>query len=149
MRKATLLFIFFIAINVKSNDLPKVCYGQYDAMMPAFEFEDNNKIHKASAYKVSIRLTPGVVYYTCGSLSFTGTYSNVDQEKEEISMLVSISNSISINFDFNVMVNKKTRNLKISGLTGLPDTEMVKRQIVLKRKSSSLYSKVFNLSFIS
>lgn len=135
MYKAALLFLFILAFNVKSNDLPKVCYGQYEAVMPAFEFMNNDKMYKASSYKVSIKLSPDVVYYKCGRLNFVGTYSNVGQLKDEVSMIVNISNSISVDFNFNVTVNKKTNNLKISGLKGLPETQMVKREIVLKRKS--------------
>ena len=135
MYKGLLFFLSFIAVSAHSNDLPKYCYGQYDAVMPAFEFEDNDRVHQASAYNLSIKLTPGIVFYQCGLLGFTGTYSNVDQVKDEVSMLVSITNSISIDFDFNISVNKKTRALKISGLNGLPETRLAKREISIKRKS--------------
>lgn len=135
MYKSLLFVVSFLAVNVYSNDLPKFCFGQYDAVVPSFQFEDNNKVLTASAYKLSIKLTPGVVHYQCGSLGFTGTYSEVDQVKDEVSMLVSISNSISIDFDFNITVNKKTQALKVFGLKGVPATQLAKREITIKKKS--------------
>lgn len=134
MFKAGLFFLSFLALSANSNDLPKYCYGQYEALMPAFQFEHNDKVHAASAYSLGIKLTPEQVFYKCGKLSFTGVYSNVNQEKNDISMMISISNNASIEFDFNISLNKKSKTLRIFGLKGMPDAELAKREIILKRK---------------
>jgi len=134
MKKALLTLVLFVSIAANSTDLPKVCLGQYEAKVPAFEFVDNNNTIKASAYDVKLVLFEDHIKYYCGEIELTGFYESVEDSSGEVNMAVTVTNSISIDFDFNLLLDKKTKSLKIIGLNGVPEAQLPKRQIKLTRK---------------
>ncbi|OIQ37677.1 MAG: hypothetical protein BM555_00355 [Crocinitomix sp. MedPE-SWsnd] len=135
MNKALLIFALFASIVANSTVVPKVCLGQYEAKIPAFEFVDNDKTIKASAYDVKLVLFYDHIKYYCGEIELLGFYESVEDSSGEVNMAVTVTNSISIGFDFNLLLDKKTKSLKITGLNGVPEAQLSKRQIKLTKKN--------------
>ena len=131
MKKALIILSVFTAINANSTDLPKVCLGQYETKVPAFEFVQNDMLIKASSYNVKLVLFKDYLKYFCGSMEFTGFYEEIDDSSDEVNLSVSITNNISVDFDFELLLNKKTKSIQISGLKGVPVTKLPKSQIKL------------------
>ena len=133
MLRASILILFLASFFVSAETVPKKIQGQYQAEVPGFEFEDNNRTIKTAPYQVTLTLKEDYLWYLCGSIKFYGTYTSVVEKDNIINVKVNISNDMSINFDMDLSVDKKSRSLIISGLKGVPITELPKRDIILKK----------------
>ena len=137
MKKALLAatFILSISLSALSLNIPKKLMGQYDAEVPAFEFEDNGRTLKASGYTISLILKEEFMLYKTGILNFHGEYTDVAEKGDIIDIDVAITNEISIKFDIGLSVNKKTGLIAITGLHGVPPVTAKKREIVINKKN--------------
>ena len=134
MKKALLIFTLMLSISASALNIPKKIIGQYDAEVPAFEFEDNGHTVHASAYTLSLILREDYLVYKTEHLEFNGVYKAVKDNGPLVDIDVAISNSISIDFDLDLQVNKKTGSIAIKGLKGVPEVTAIKREISVKRK---------------
>lgn len=134
MNKLVLLLVLFTVNVAFSNEVPKKALGQYEATVPSFEFVDNGHKLTASAYDVQITLKPNYMWYQCGSILLRGDYFQVNQDGDLVEIKTKVSNDVSIEFDMGLEVNQKTGSIVIKDLIGVPETKLVKRQIVLTKK---------------
>ncbi|MFT4599911.1 MAG: hypothetical protein ACI857_000078 [Arenicella sp.] len=134
MKKALFLIAILAANVANSTDLPKICLGQYETEVPAFEFVKNDQLIKASAYDVKLVLFKDHLSYFCGSIEFTGFYDMIENSADEVNMNISVTNSISVDFDFELLLDKKSKTMKMFGLKGVPEMSIPKRQIKLTKK---------------
>lgn len=137
MTKAFVFAALFISISFSgfSLNIPKKILGQYDAEVPAFEFEDNGRTLKASGYTISLVLKEEFMWYQTGTLKFLGEYKEVVEDGELVDIDVEITNEISIKFDIELVVNKKTGSVAINGLKGVPPVTAKKSEIVITKKN--------------
>jgi hypothetical protein len=136
MLKASVFSLVLLAFTSFSAELPKKILGTYDADIPAFEFEYQNKTLKASGFHVSLVLKSEIMIYKCGSLEFDGIYEEVLEEGDNVNIGVSIMNTENVKFDLDLCYNKKNRSVSMCSLVGIPAPNMQKREIVLKSQGS-------------
>ena len=134
MLKQLLLCLSLLSLTAFSNTLPKKLVGQYEAIVPAFTFEYQNKELKAAAYQVSVILKSEFMIYRCGQLEFEGTYAKVDETAENVSLGIHIMNGRSVMFDFGIDIDPKTKTMMIKGLKGVPEAQLTPREILLTKK---------------
>ena len=134
MKRIILLVCILWVTNAFSHSIPKKFIGQYDAEVPAFEFEDNGHTVYASAYTLSIILREDYLWYETEMFKFFGEFKNFEENKDHCNIAVDVSNDLSMNFDFDLHINKKSGDVAISGLTGVPVLELQKRAILVTRK---------------
>jgi hypothetical protein len=127
MLKTFLFTLSFIALNGFAIEIPKKLLGEYYAEVSSYDFEHNDRDLKASSHIIRIILKEDAVWYQSGKLTLEGDYKEVKTEGQNVLFDINVSNSKSINFDFNLNVNKKTGEAFLSGLKGVPDTKMRKR----------------------
>ena len=108
--------------------------GQYQAEVPAFEFEDNGHTVQASGYTLSIVLREDYMWYRTEMLEFYGEYTELKEEKDIIDVSIALSNDLSIDFDLDISYNKRTGALAIRGLKGVPEIQMSKQEIKVLHK---------------
>lgn len=132
MKKHLLLFILFLSINSFCADLPKKILGQYQVKIEAFDFQDNGRTVKAGAYLLSITLKEEFLYYTCGKLTFVGTYSDISEDSDNVVLKANIANDYSVSFDLDISVNKKNLAMNIAGLKGVEVAQLARKEIVIK-----------------
>lgn len=140
MKKGLIIIVLFVAFRANSIDIPKKILGQYDADIPAFTFKFNDKEFKASAYHLSIIVKSDILWYKCGNLLFSGSFQSIMEDSENVNVKANFSNEQSISFKLNFIINKKTRSLAIASHNGIPATNLIKREIVLKKKRGSFNS---------
>ncbi len=133
MKKAVLLFTVLASLVAKSADLPKVCLGSFESHIPEFEFVQDDKVIQAAAYDIKLHLFEDHLIYFCGKIAFTGFYESIDNSGGMVDMNISIKIGVSILFDFNLLMDKKTREMQISGLKGLPSTSLSRSSIKLRK----------------
>jgi hypothetical protein len=136
MKKALLLLALVVVANAFSLTVPKKIMGQYDAEIPAFDFEDNGQVRHASAYSVSILLRENYMWYRCGSMKFRGDYTEIVENGPLLDIQVGISNESSIAFDLEIIIDRRTNSLVLKGLKGLDVVKLDKKQIIVEPKNS-------------
>ena len=135
MKKTALLALFVCATSAAfSIAIPKKLTGQYDAEIPSFEFEDNDRTLQASAYNISLALHMDYLWYYCGEIKFYGEYNSLTDDGENTNVGIAISNDYSVSFNMELSVNNKTHDFVLKGLKGVPETTLVKRKIHLEKK---------------
>ncbi|MEX1002293.1 MAG: hypothetical protein WDZ35_09290 [Crocinitomicaceae bacterium] len=134
MFKILLAPLLFITFHSFSLELPKQLLGHYESEVPAFEFEYQNKKMKASTHHVSLYLKENSLRYSCGKLDFYGSYTEIIEGENILELAVNITNDHSVDFDFGLKIDKKTRTLIITGLKGVPEMQLNKREIVLTKR---------------
>ena len=137
MKKGLIVFALFVVFTASSIDIPKKILGQYEADVPAFVFQYNNKSYKASAYHLSIIVKNDILWYKCGGLLFSGSFQSVEEVGENVNVNADFSNEQSISFNLNMKINKKAKSLIIEGHNGLPTTSLVKREVVMVKKKNN------------
>ena len=133
MKKAVLIFTILNSLLAKSADLPKVCLGSFETHVPEFEFVHDDKVIQAAAYDIKLHLFEDHLTYDCGKIHFKGFYESIDNYGGKVAMNISIKNGVSILFDFNLLMDKKTREMQITGLKGLPDTSLSRSSIKIRK----------------
>lgn len=118
-----------------SFEIPKKLLGRYETHIPDFEFQDNGRTVQASGYNIAIALREDYLWYYCGSLQFFGVFTQTSEDDENLDISVNVSNDLSIAFNFDLSLNKKTRSIAITGLTGIPEVTLKKHEISVTRKS--------------
>ena len=131
-----LLFLTFLLSTTLSFSfvIPEKLLGRYETQVPDFEFENNGQTIKAAAYNVAVTLREDYLWYHCGDLKFYGVFTDAIENDEQIDIHARVSNDLSIEFDFELSINKKTKSLALRGLKGIPELTLHKHEIVLKHK---------------
>ena len=88
---------------------------------------------QASGYNVQIYLKDNSLIYQCGNLKFKGVYTDLIESKNMLVIDVNITNQKSIDFKFRLNVDKKSETILMTGLSGVPETNMQKSDLVLYR----------------
>lgn len=127
----TFVFSFFTAFSVS---IPKKLIGQYQTLVPAFEFEDNGHTVQASSYTLNLILREDYMWYRTEMLEFYGEYTELVEEGDIIDVSIALSNDLSIDFDIDISYNKKTGAIAVKGLKGVPELEMIKKEIKVVQK---------------
>lgn len=135
MKFILLTSAMFIAITATSVTIPKKLVGQYDAEVPAFEFEENGEVRQASGFMLSILLRESNFLYRAGSLEYKGEYNEINQNGSIIDMKVTVSSSASRSFDLDFVYDKKSKSLAVHGIKGLDEVKCEKKEEVVEKKT--------------
>lgn len=135
MKNFLLIFAMLFAFSATSVNIPKKLVGQYDADVPAFEFEENGEVRQASGFKLSILLRESSFLYRAGSIDYKGVYNEVNQNGSVIDMKVTVSSSASLSFDLDFIYDKKSNSLSVHGIKGLDEVKCEKKEVVVEKKT--------------
>lgn len=135
MKKALFLTFLFTTTLSFSFAIPKKLIGRYETHIPDFEFQDNGRTVQAAGYNIAISLKEDYLWYYCGNLEFYGTFTKASESGDLVDISVNVSNDLSVQFDLELSLNKKTKSIAVKGLKGIPEVNLYKREIVVKRKS--------------
>lgn len=127
MIKTIFLSFAFVALNCLAFEIPEKFLGEYQAEIDAYKFQHDDDYHRAAAHNIRVILKESEVWYQSGKLTLQGSYKNVVKEGADYFFDINVSNSKSVNFDFNLTINKKTGLVMLKGLKGVPDTRMTKK----------------------
>ena len=127
MKKTAFFLLAIISLNGLAFDIPEKFLGEYSAEIESYKFKDNENYYKASAHMIKVVLKEDMVWYQSGKMIIEGSYRNVHKVGADYLFDINISNSKSIDFNFNIDINKKTGVILLSGLKGIPDTRMSKK----------------------
>lgn len=134
MKTTTLAALIICSIQASAISIPKRLIGEYEASVPAFTFDDNGHTVQAAASTMSIILREDYLWYKTGMFQFYGEYQEVVEEGDFINVAVLLSNDLSVDFDMGLIINKKTGQIAVKGLTGVPEVSLEKRQITVHKK---------------
>lgn len=135
MKKLFLAFMLLTTLAHASIEIPKKILGEYQAVVPAFEFEDeNHEKVQASSYVINIHLKSNHLLYKMGDLEMKGLYSELNEDGKFIDLAVNITNNVSIDFDLDLNINKKTGEIRMYGLKGVPEAKLEKKEIKKEKK---------------
>ena len=137
MKKALLFTVLFLSMSWATHALkiPKKIIGQYQAEVPDFDFEDNGRTVHASGYTLSLILKEEFMLYKSGILELQGSYKSLSENGGLIDLAVEISDNVAIEFDLGLTIDKKTGSIAVSGLKGLPEITLHKKEIQVEKNN--------------
>ncbi|MBD3639039.1 MAG: hypothetical protein HUJ25_16915 [Crocinitomicaceae bacterium] len=128
MKALLLNGLLILVFAVQEVSIPKKIAGQYFAEAESFQFEDNEHTVEASSYDVTVILRDEYMWYTVGNMKLFGSYNSVEDKGGLVTIKATVSNDISIEFDVEMIVDKKKDTLIIKGTNGTPDTKLEKQE---------------------
>ncbi|MCB9223675.1 MAG: hypothetical protein R2780_04130 [Crocinitomicaceae bacterium] len=127
MKKALVVFGLLLSLKGLTFDFPEKFLGEYNAEIESYKFEYSDNYHRASSHSIRIILQEDMVWYQSGKVTLEGSYKNVKKAGDNYTFDINVNNNRSIDFDFNIDINKKTGIIILSGLNGVPSTRMIKK----------------------
>lgn len=126
MQKALIAFSFFLSVCAQAGDLPKQCFGQYAGEMQSYNVVKNEVELSVDKHDVKIIINENELIYSTGKMVVTGAYSFIKQADGEYLLVAEVSNGRSINFDLEMVLNKKDDTIYLSGKNGEPSVNLEK-----------------------
>lgn len=121
MYKSFFLILFLLPLFVSSQTLPKDCYGFYAGEMVAYTVMKNDVEMNIEKHDVEVHVTDQFVSYTSGNLMLKGTYTFLKQTGSQYLIKAVLTNGKSVNYELDLLWDKKQKSLFLAGKNGEPD----------------------------
>ena len=121
MKNILIIFLFLLPVFISAQTLPKDCYGFYAGEMTAYTVVKNDVEMNIEKHDVEVHVADKYVSYTSGTLTLKGTYTFLKQTGSQYLIKAVLTNGKSVNYELDLLWDKKQKSLFLAGKNGEPD----------------------------